>query len=96
MMKMPSDYISRSELLEKFTELKKTAQTLRDTVYLDGVMAVIDGVQSASVEPVVHCSECRGWEPEKRKEHKCDICLMFGFGPDDFCSHGKRKDGGEE
>lgn len=42
--------------------------------------------------PVVRCGECRGWESEKRKIHKCDLCRMFGFEADDFCSKGKRKD----
>lgn len=44
----------------------------------------------------VRCGECKGWEPEKRKAHKCDICRMFGFGSNDFCSYGERKDGGEK
>ena len=43
----------------------------------------------------VRCGKCTGWEPEKRKIHKCDLCRMFGFGPNDYCSSGKRKDGGK-
>jgi len=51
-------------------------------------------VQAPTVDAVpVRCGECQGWEPVKRKIHKCDLCRMFGFGPGDYCSLGHRKDG---
>lgn len=54
------------------------------------VIRQIDAAPPAHVEPVVHCRECKyqgvcdtGWP--------CDIT-----DDDDFCSYGKRKDGGSD
>lgn len=63
--------------------------------YIAGAKAVLEVIDSApTVDAVpVRCGECQGWEPGKRKIHKCDLCRMFGFGPGDYCSLGHRKDG---
>lgn len=49
-----ADLIDRAALLEQFTDLKDKAETLRDKLYLDGVMAVIDTQATVKTEPVVH------------------------------------------
>ena len=47
---MNNDLISRSKLLKLFENLKKKSETLRDMIYLDGVMAVIENVPTADTE----------------------------------------------
>lgn len=47
---MNNDLISRSELLKQFENLKEKSETLRDVIYLDGVMAVIENVPTANTE----------------------------------------------
>jgi|GEM_PF-2951606 len=51
---MDGDLISRKALLDQFSDLKAKAETLRDQLYLDGVMAVIDVQPKMNAEPVIH------------------------------------------
>ena len=44
---MNNDLISRSELLKQFEKLKKQSVNLRDVIYLEGVMAVIETAPTA-------------------------------------------------
>lgn len=50
---MMGDYISREAAVNRFEQLKEQADTLRDKMYLDGVLAVIDTLPSSDVRPVV-------------------------------------------
>lgn len=36
-----NDYINRQALLDRFEQLKNAAETLRDKIFLDGVLAII-------------------------------------------------------
>lgn len=73
---MNNDLISRSELLQQFENLKKKSETLRDVIYLEGVMAVIETAPTADTErrgewipddyAYYHCSEC-GYEQDERE-----------------------------
>lgn len=49
------DYIERKAAVSRFEELKEQADTLRDKLYLDGVLAVIDALPTAEPEtmPIV-------------------------------------------
>lgn len=49
-----TEYIEREKVLKCFEELKNKADSFRDKVYLDGVMAVIEALPAADVAPVVH------------------------------------------
>lgn len=51
---MSKEYIEREALLKTFETLKEKSETLRDKIYLDGVMAVIDTAPAADVAEVVH------------------------------------------
>lgn len=46
--------IDMDELLNEFEALKNKAETLRDAIYLDAVMAVIDTAPTIDAAPVVH------------------------------------------
>lgn len=83
---MNNDLISRSELLTQFESLKEKSETLRDVIYLDGVMAVIENVPTADTEgrgewipddyAYYHCSEC-GYEQDER-EYVSPYCPKCG------------------
>ena len=47
-------YIERDIALQRFQEIKGSDVSLKDALYLDGVMAVIDTLPAADVAPVVH------------------------------------------
>lgn len=84
---MSREYIERESLLKTFETLKEKSKTLRDKIYLDGVMTVIDTAPAADVSEVVHgewikekngviiCSEC-GEEHEWKdfRASYCDVC----------------------
>lgn len=71
---MMGDYISREAALNRFEQLKEQADTMRDKIYLDGVLAVIDTLPSSDVRPVVHGK----WIKERTMNGlhyvKCDKC----------------------
>ena len=78
------EYISKDLALKRFEEIKNSCVSLKDFVYLDGVMAVLDCVPVADVAPVVHGR----WEVEEEdwgfceetgdrhihKKFKCSVC----------------------
>lgn len=87
-----ADLIDRAALLAQFADLKDKAETLRDKLYLDGVMAVID-TQATIDPPVVHAKwvvNTDDFTPKKR----CTNCgynkaMKAGEGieqePEAFC-----------
>lgn len=52
---MMGNYIERQAAVSRFEELKEQAETLRDKLYLDGVLAVIDALPTTEPEtmPIV-------------------------------------------
>lgn len=94
-----ADYIERQAALSRFEQLKEQADTMRDKLYLDGVLAVIDALPAANVR-----EDVRGeWKPT---EHpimpECEDCSVCGYravyGHNyKFCPHcGARMAGGGE
>ena len=53
------DYIERQVAVSRFEELKEQADTLRDKLYLDGVLAVIDTLPTAEPESMPIVQELR-------------------------------------
>lgn len=49
-----ADYIERQAAVSRFEQLKEQADTMRDKLYLDGVLAVVDTLPSANVREDVH------------------------------------------
>ena len=72
---MSKEYIEREALIKKFETLKEKSETLRDKIYLDGVMAVIDTAPAADVVEVVHGEwiECDCCDPRDNWV-KCNSC----------------------
>lgn len=72
---MSKEYIERGALLKTFEDLKEKSETLRDKIYLDGVMAVIDCAPAADVAEVVHGEwiECDCYDP-RDTWIKCNLC----------------------
>ena len=70
-------YVRREDAISRFQKLKDKCESLRDAIYLDGVMAVLDTLPIADVAEVQHghwiwsphhckweCAECGGMEGE--------------------------------
>lgn len=92
-----ADYIERQAAVSRFEQLKEQADTMRDKLYLDGVLAVIDALPAANVR-----EDVRGeWVAKKvmirtpaAKNYLCSVCKEEGF-QTNFCPHcGARMDGG--
>lgn len=66
------EYISKDLALKRFEEIKNSCVSLKDFVYLDGVMAVLDCVPVADVVPVIHGQ----WEPGNKI---CPFCKQDKF-----------------
>lgn len=95
------DCIKRSDALNRFKEIKESGVSLKDSVYLDGVMAVIENLPAADVAPVVSCREYALCSEDAStgklwctKPMGCIGCLEVK--PDDFCSFGERKKAQDE
>ena len=96
------EYIKKETAIKRFEEIKEQDISLRDTVYLDGVMAIIENLPTADVVPVVRCHDCKhSAEPAKlTKIYGQPGTLTCHHGPcnrrnvnaNDFCSYGERRD----
>ena len=62
--------IDADALIKRFTEIKESGVSLRDAVYLDGVMAVID--TASTLSPWVSV------EDDMPPEHKPVLCIASG------------------
>ena len=49
-----AEYIDREATLKRFEEIKQSGISLKDAIYIDGVMAVIETLPAADVAPVRH------------------------------------------
>ena len=49
-----AEYIEREKVVSKFEAIKNRGVSLKDAIYLDGVMAVLDTIPAADVAPVRH------------------------------------------
>ena len=101
---MMKDYIERQAAVSRFEQLKEQAGTLRDKLYLDGVLAVIDTIPEANAREDVHAR----WEPEENifddSTWYCSAChepltLIAGTPEENgmhFCPNcGAQMDGGD-
>lgn len=87
------DYISRQAVL---VEAEKVPLRERDYRNYGNV---VQSIPAADVVEVVRCYECKYCE--HRPDRQYDICAYFigakhSCTPEDFCSCGKRKDGGQD
>lgn len=98
-----AEYIDRKSLIDEFDRLGLGEHSFVERVFSDGVRTIIAGIPAADVAPVVRCKDCKYYRvgamlaPNKfcfRLKHPAeDRPIGYNFAPDDFCSHGERKDG---
>lgn len=83
-----AEYIDRGTAIAKLTalEVAEPSATMTDAKRL------LADMPAADVAPVVRCRDCRSYN--KPKTGWCEVHLDREH-PDDYCSYGKRKDGGE-
>ena len=82
------------------TDLQREAKEIADFSELLGfdeyqvckdAIAILRRIERGELVEVVRCGECvKTIKKNKRGEPLCDICRMFGFESDDFCSYGRR------
>lgn len=87
---MTKDYISREYLLAEYDRQHKGPP--------GGARKIIAEAPAADVVEVVRCRECVYWEPASptRTSGNCNRSFEITAWATDFCSYGKRKDGGQE
>lgn len=94
------EYIGREAVIKA---MEKADYTLiaddADSYQTDYLREIIESVPTADVAPVVHCKDCEHYD--------MGVCLkIYSDGnvhsaawqsrnPDDYCSYGEKKDGGE-
>ncbi len=98
-----AEYIDRKSLIDEFDRLGLGEHSFVERVFSAGVRTIIAGMPAADVAPVVRCKDCKYYRvgamlaPNKfcfRLKHPVeDRPIGYNFAPDDFCSHGERKDG---
>ena len=49
-----AEYIKREDIVAKFQKLKDKCKSLKNAIYLDGVIAVLDSIPAADVAEVRH------------------------------------------
>lgn len=65
-------YIELKKALQRFEEIKKSRTLLKEAVYLDRVMTVLETIPAADVAPVVHGEWMRY---SRTLWHYCSVCL---------------------
>ena len=65
-------YIELKKALQRFEEIKKSRTLLKEAVYLDRVMTVLETIPAADVSPVVHGEWMRY---SRTLWHYCSACL---------------------
>ena len=87
-----AEYIDREAALKRFEEIKQSGISLKDAIYIDGVMAVIETLPAADVEPVRHgewvdtpngtetiCSYCKAdWNVFDNDTYRFNYCPHCG------------------
>jgi hypothetical protein len=84
--------IDANALEAHFTDLKDKSDSIRDKLYLDGVMAVIDVAPTIDAVQVVRCKDCKSWSYDWGYGWKCFYNgQSCGYrSPDWFCPDGER------
>ena len=75
----------------KAEDVKDLLNGLDSLPWEDEVEDMVDRLITDNVVEVVRCKDCNGYDKHRRH---CNYCGSLVF-DDDFCSHGKRKEGAE-
>ena len=72
-----TEYIEREKVVSKFEAIKNRGVSLKDAIYLDGVMAVLDTIPAADVAEVRHgrwIEDERTYPGPGLKNNLCSVC----------------------
>lgn len=65
--------------------------------WVNDMIDEVDCFQPADVAPVVRCKDCKHFDPENHHcDHHMGTAAPLRRKPDDFCSYGERRGGGED
>ena len=84
-----AEYIERETSRKRLANLEGWCQDLRKPG-LKQALEMFDEIPAADVAPVVRCKDCKHLFGTI-----CTVCGLLPRKPEDFCSYGERKDGGE-
>ena len=84
-----AEYIERETYRKRLANLEGWCQDLRKPG-LKQALEMFDEIPAADVAPVVRCKDCKHLFGTI-----CTVCGLLPRKPEDFCSYGERKDGGE-
>lgn len=95
---MVEDYISREAAIEAVCNSSAHTCKRGECFNSCNEAKALSSVPAADVMPVVRCRECIYWEPASpsRKSGNCNRSFDIPAWANDFCSYGKRKDGGQD
>lgn len=93
-----AEYIDLEAALKRFEEIKQSGISLKDAIYIDGVMAVIETLPAADVAPVVRgewvdtpngtetiCSYCKAdWNVFDNDTYRFNYCPNCGAKMEEF------------
>ena len=88
---MSDEYIRKADAIDLINKISNL-----DLKAKGGICASLANLQKADVIPVVRCKDC-GWAMKSTELPgwymcKCEEAFDYYAKPDDFCSHGKRKE----
>ena len=87
-----AEYIKREAVHRAVQGQRSPCRSPAQNRMLDCLKSAIIRISAADVAPVVRCYNCRSYN--NPKTGWCEVHLDREH-PDDFCSYGKRKDGGD-
>ncbi len=85
-----AEYIEREKVVSKFEAIKNRGVSLKDAIYLDGVMAVLDTIPAADVAEVVRCKDCKYRADRLYCRLRKTPYIVTNL---DFCSYGEPLEG---
>lgn len=104
-----TEYIERGALMQFPIRRDHYDRKNGNEHFMNGIESVLEyaeNLPAADVAPVVRCKDCKYYKSGKllypnkfcfRLKHPTENrAIGYNFGPDDFCSYGERKDGGNE
>lgn len=88
-----AEYIERAEeLILAMNAGARAIENTKSSVDEDTILDLVDSVPTVDAVPVVRCKECK-WAGG---DFVCYRGVMVQHKPEDFCSYGERRGGGED
>ncbi len=90
------------EIYKKWVPQLSSKEDEGDRRGVETCIAVLEDMPTMDAVEVVRCRDCKHYKPQKKSahwEHRANYCnrvVTIKTQPDDFCSHGERKEVSED